>query len=276
MDDRIIILNAYKASVKTKRRRKTCQDIFSDGLDAFSESEGLPDAISVALKRKAKRSAHQRKKVSSWSQTDFLRYIHTLLSSYGMSYEPQGPQGDRLSVGRTYDMLADCYQNDMNNYVLKNFYEWWVSMYAQRMYDNLIYIRTIGSENNVSQFLSNVGGLKIDQAEIPAPEDAEEPVDAAASFEIGGLSMVVMEYGIVAGYRVLKDQRADKVLNQITKILESFDKKVLDQVMRKTIRRSPYPEADKIDFISLARPRLEFYDLKEYIQFQYEKYFLPH
>lgn len=250
--------------------------MFADPLDAFAESSGCPDAIAEEVKRKAKAQKYRQKPVSRWTYADFLRCLDSLLALYDISYERQGAQSDGLSVGRIYDRLADHFKSDMSNYVLKSYFEWWTNIYAQRMHDKPVYVQRLLDERVISQYMNRCAGpllmMMPGEPEFPRILD-DEDLDDNTLFEAGGLPLLIINRGIVAGYRMLKSD--SNVLDQISAVLRSLNKDVLDQVMRITIQRSPYPSDDKVDFISLARPCLEAHNLQEYTKFQYQEFFGP-
>ncbi len=262
MNERDLILKALQQASPHRRCRMVVREI-EPSIDAG------PDAITaLATKQSRKRKAVSRskmKKLSEWNGSDFLRYINEMLSVHDLRLESTNVR-DRDNVNRLYDILAKQLQEKMSNVVLKEYFDWWISSYGPFMHDYQIYAATFLRDDLVSKFLKRY--------EAPDAPKPVQPVDSDVSedvlYEMGGLQMLLMSRGIVSSYRVLRSKNTLNPFGKISSTLRDFSKDVVRKTMKITLELSPYNDDDTIDFVSVARPALDFHGLKEFLNISYQ------
>ena len=269
--DMDLILGAIKDSPRTKPvGRKVLQEFDSFGV---CESENGPDALSKMssrIKRKEKSEKRRSLSASEWNSKDFLVYTQDLLKPYRVYLENNGSFGADM-MSRVYDKLAQVFQDNMTNYILKEYLQWWVLLFGAGIRTHSIFVQTIGEEKYVAMFFkryneSIYGGEK--KSTTKAVERDDETL-----FRTGGLPMLLMSRGIVRSHVFLRGKNDDASFTKISKTLRTFSVSVLKSTLDITSNGAPYPLGQKVDFISIARPALELHGLKEYLALDYNKFF---
>ncbi len=236
MDERSIILNAIK--------NKDSTPIDFD----FPE----PDAIEKWAKRKRRQESFRQKNIVDWTNADFLNYLDHMLKDFGAVRLKLNMRTDSNTLDLVHDKLVK-YIQEVSNAVLREYMEWWCSIWAPRMTGKELYLRSMLQDQQIKRFSTRYTNRKSEEQILPI---ASTVINDAQIYDLGGLDLLVMKQGIVAGYRLMKKRPAnpDEVMQQT---LSHFNKDTLTTVMNVTFENSPYPSEDKIDFIELAKPFLE-------------------
>lgn len=244
-------------------------DPIMEATEAISFSEN--DAITDIMKRDNRKAKARRKPVSEWKGKDFLLFLDTELKPYGLRVDSMS-QRDILLVNKLYDKFVLFLRDGMNNEILRSYIEWWVSVYAKNQSKNIPIYRLMG-HFDIEKFMSrhNAPILPISTAKInPAPAST---LDAPTIYATGGVPVLVMKLGIVRSCSYLNKVKPESFLGLVSMALKGFSKGVLESVMQNTISQSPYSSNELIDFISLARPALQFHGIKKYTSVNYRDFF---
>ena len=268
-DDMSIILAAYRETQKgvsgSKKKKQVVQDIFDDGLSHFYDGCET-DALAGVVKKIKTEKRHRHRRVSEWEYKDFLSYFNSLLSNYGVTYERLGPRVDLLSMGKVYDRMVELIGYDMNEEKLKEYLEWWTNMYAERYHDNPLKVSFLTNEHQIQKFIKRIAQSEDSADNINTGSIKSEPSDISAKdiYDLGGLPALLMEKGIVVAWEYLKRTKQNSTIQDIFVVLETFSKEVLENTMKITIDNAPYDMSQKIDFVELAYPLLDKFNLEAY------------
>ena len=115
----------------------------------------------------------------------------------------------------------------------------------------------------------------------PCVLDSKKEEDEGASvdlsdhtlFELGGLPMLLMTEGVVVAYKVLQERNESGVYQKLSVALRGLTRDAVDKVLAITLSKKPYNSKYAIDFISVAKPALEYYGIKDYADVKYREYF---
>ncbi len=209
--------------------------------------------------------------VSNWKPIDFLRHLNKNLSVYGMELETVGMR-DSEWMNKLHDDLLRVFQEQMCNRILRDYLDWWCGTYAQYKTDKDIYVNMLSNEKDIHRFFrEKTGGQSADTPNVSSAQK-EDVVDQSETLS-SELQTLLIEQGIVVAYLTLKKRNQTAIFTQLSAALKELSKRLLEQSMRVTLRGS-YEGQDKIDFISLARPALDYYGLsKKFQSIDYQDYF---
>jgi len=224
---------------------------------------------SIAKRRKKAKT----RRIEDWTGTDFLKHIKYLSGLHSILYDSSlSSLRDRNEVSKIYDKIASHLQERMNNEVLRDYFEWWISSHSYLMSGRKIYISLFSYDTYINKFIT-----RYDVSEKSAPNIVEtrkeEEIDDVTLYTHGGLPMVIVSRGIVAAYGVLKQKNINNSFVKISSTLHDLSKDALQTTMDITIQNAPYPQQDVVDFISLARSAMVFHDLKQFMSLTYKDYF---
>jgi hypothetical protein len=272
--DTELILSALSEKPRRRETKRVVLQEFDDYGVSEMREEPKKDALTrlgKKIKRQANREKRKLRPVMEWNNTDFLVFAQDKLKAYSIFLENNGGAGAEM-IGRLYDRLAAILQDDMNNKVLKDYLDWWIVSFASSIKSHSVFIQAMYDEKYVGRFAKryNEQGAEIKTAETVA-RSAEQ--DDETIYKTGSLSMLLMSKGIVSAHAFLKKQKETNIIMRIGKALRAFSPSVLRSTMETTINKAPYPSADRVDFISIARPALELHGLKTYLNLDYSKYF---
>jgi hypothetical protein len=263
MDERALILDAIK------QKKKNTPDIDFD----FPE----PDVITKWAKRKKRLEGYKSKPIDDWTNMDFLHYLDYMLKEFGVIRARENTRRDSDKINQLHDRLVSQLSVEMNNSILREFMEWWCSIWAPRLSGSEFHLGFLTHEFQVTRFVSRY--KKPDATEeapivsIESQVDMPSSIDDMSIYELGGINLLLMKRGIVIGYRILKKHGVNNVDQVIKKSIEQFNKEVLINVLNVTMQESPYPMSDKVNFISPAADALGRFGLTEYAQISHESYF---
>ena len=264
MDETQAILDAMSMDRPEKTRKRVMNEI-----------EPMPgeeeDVLMRMAKREARRERARKKPLRKWTMTDFMRYLNTLLSVHCLHLEKMSAR-DREIMAGLHDKFVDHLGEKMDNMVLRNYLDWWVSCFAASMHERRVYVGNVAQENTVEKFLRRYKD-DIKDYRTDSEQPSEQNVDEYALFELGGLSMLLMSKGIVSANRVLKERNKDNIFSRISNTLMGFSKDVVLSTMEATLEGAPYNDEDSVDFISLARPALNYYAIKKFDNMRYQNCF---
>lgn len=260
MDERALIVNAIK------QKKQNIPEIDFD----FPE----PDVIEKWAKRKKRQESFKAKQIENWTNVDFLHYLDYMLKEFGVVRAKQNTRRDSDKINQLHDQLVNQLTIEMNNSILKEFLEWWCSIWAPRLTGSEFHLNLLIQNYQVNRFASRY------QKDITEPSPAAIPkqtksisISDDSIYELGGLSLLLMKRGLVVGHRVLKSKGVSHIDQMMHKTIGQFNKEVLVNVLKITLQESPYPESDKVDFISFATSALNRFGLTEYTQVLYGSYF---
>lgn len=263
MDERALIINAIK-----EKKQNTPEVDFD-----FPES----DVIEMWVKRKKRQESFKGKQIDDWTNVDFLRYLDYMLKEFGVVRAKENTRRDSDKINHLYDRLVKQLTVEMSNSILKEFLEWWCSIWAPRLTGSEFHLNLLIQEYQVTRFAS-----RYDKNDIPLAPSVistkqtvapSPPISDDGIYDLGGLGLLLMKRGLVIGYRILKSRGVLHVDKTMEKTIGQFSKEVLISVLKITFRGSPYPESDRVDFISFATSALDRFGLTDYAQVQYGTYF---
>ncbi|MHA2279335.1 MAG: hypothetical protein ACXAC5_00380 [Promethearchaeota archaeon] len=255
MDERSLILNAIKKKNKNTVPDPECPE---------------PDVIEKWVKRKRRLDSWRQKECKDWNNADFLRYLDFMLKEFGTTRAKGNTRSDSDRLNHVYDRLAKHRQSKMSNLVLKDYLDWWCSIWASRLTGSEMYLTSLLQDAQITRFVSRY----IEQAEeaqvlpILTQEVSDEHI-----YDLGGLDLLVMKRGIVIGYKMLRTRFVSDPAHQMRKTLSNLTKDALIGVMKTTIQKAPYPTSDKVDFVELAKPYLQNLGLVDMFKISHKRYF---
>lgn len=264
MDERALIVNAIK-------QKKNTVEVDFD----FPE----PDAIEKWAKRKKRLESFKGKAVEEWTNVDFLHYLDYMLKEFGVVRAKENTRRDSDKINHLHDRLVKQIQIQMNNSILKGYLEWWCSIWAPRLTGSEFHLGLLIQDYQVSRFANR---YKKEEEILPemskqTPQTPQtpssEPINDDTIYNLGGLSLLLMKRGLVAGYRILKKHGQPHADQTMQNTIEQFSKEVLVKVLKITFQESPYPKSDKVDFISPAVSALNRFGLTEYVKVSHGAYF---
>lgn len=240
----------------------------------IQEFDSSPADYDPVIRKLAKKlPSNKKKSIRQWSNTDFLRYIKTGIESQGLIFETAGLR-DRDTVGKIYDNMVIYLQDKMDNHVLKNYFDWWVSERARLVKQQIIYTSMICSDVSIEtfmkQFYKEEPRLSIS---TPPVENKDTPTDYESLYNLGGLSMILLSGGIVVTYNLLKSKNEDRFISKISNALKSMNKDTLVKVMDITLKNK-YTNNQVVDFMSIAQPSLRYHKISKYVKTNYKEFFV--
>lgn len=261
MDERALIINAIK------QKKENTPEVNFD----FPE----PDAIGRWAKRKKRQESFKRKPTEDWTNTDFLHYLDFMLKEFGVVRAKENTRRDSDKVNHLHDRLAKQLSVSMNNHILKEYIEWWCSIWAPRLTGSEFHLNLLIQDYQISRFSNRYKKEDAveDQTKPAQTTTLSGTINDDGIYDLGGLSLLLMKRGLVVGYRMLRKRGFSHVDNMMSQTVEQFNKTILENVLKITLQGSPYPEDDKVDFISLATPALNRLGLTEYLQVPHGAYF---
>ena len=264
MDEKSIILGAIN---------KPKPKINDDDLGLFDGK----DAIEEMVKAKKRKESFMHKSCLEWTNLEFLNYIDFMLRGVGIYRSFGSIQRESDYINRIYDRLTKTLKDKMDNKVLRDYLEWWASIFASRMSGREFHLNNLMNELHISKFLVRYqAGIN---AEVVTPQDGP-PVSSAPVkeytnkevYDMGGLPMLLIKCGIVNACKLSKQQKGISLEN-IRTVLLSLTKPLLEKVLSLTVQRAPYSQSDEIDFISLALPATSQHNLVSFSTLKYKDYF---
>lgn len=263
MNERLTILNALKQEPK----------------DIIKELElDLPglDVVEKWAKRKKKEQSFKYKNCDEWNNTDFLNYLDSMLKEFGVCRLKGNLRKDANTLNRLYDALAKPLQTQMNNSVLKDYLDWWCSIWAPRLNGGEFYLEAIIRDYQVARFVTRHEEAKeIEDANRSSETASTEQLEASNNdiYNFGGLTLLLMERGIVSAYQILMKQHTVDPEAKIGFELNKFSEDILISVVNLTCNCSPYSSEYEIDFISLVSPYLQKFGVTAFLNLNHTQYF---
>jgi len=266
MNDTDLILSALQMGAPPKRKQGRMKPIFESGFTVG------PDPIFRVSRTKCS-TPKRGKSIAAWASVDFVRYFRQCLSHFGI--EPDLVETrDSDGAKKIYDMFVDELGGSMTNYVLRDYIDWWVGIYAIARASRPIGVFSLIREKDILRFLK-----QYDRNLATTPRSLDQPVQTAEItpgelYSMSGISLVVMGYGIVEAYKVLVAGGEKNVYAQLSDVLKGYSKQVLTKVIDITVAKR-YNKKDVVDFMSVARPALKFHGVeKQFDHLDYTRYFM--
>lgn len=263
MDDKSLILQALQMGAPPKQKRKRLRPVFEDSFDVG------PDAIYKPKKSKPKPKPDRA--VGEWKGSDFVNYFSKCLSQFGLTLETN--QRDYDWIMKVYDALVDEFSGSMNNYVLRDYIDWWVGCHASTHQGREIGVFSLHKGYDIDRFVKHYalragkpqGKRKVDLPKVD--------ISAEEMYKMSGLTMVLMEFGIAEAYRVMVDKGEVTIFARISDALKNCSKDAVVRILDRTMARRYNPKY-VVDFMSVARPALKFHRLeKQFDHVDYKTYF---
>lgn len=264
MNERSLIINAIK------QKKKNTLEVDLD----FPE----PDVIEKWAKRKKKLESFKGKQIKEWTNVDFLHYLDYMLKEFGVVRAKENTRRDSDKINHLHDLLVKRIPIKMNNSILREFLEWWCSIWAPRLTGSEFHLNLLIQDYQIIRFANRYKKEDLDIAEpvfVESKQLSSSSINDDDIYDLGGLSLLLMKRGIVVGCRVLKKREVSDAISSsmIQKVLMKFSKEVLVNVLKITLQEAPYSESDKVDFISLGSSALNRFGLTEYMQVPHGIYF---
>lgn len=265
MNDRDLILGALMSGAPPRRARKVAKPIFQDTLDVGA------DPIFKPVKSR-KSSFKKERTIPEWIGADFVKYFTKGLSQLGVTIETNVRDSDWMM--KVYDVLVDVFGTSMDNYVLRDYIDWWIGMYAKIRSDDTIGVFSLNRDVDISRFAKHCAlrpGKP--QAKVKTVKNDVE-ISPDEMYKISGLTIVLMQYGIVEAYRVLVQNGESVVFAKLSDALKKCSKEIVKSVLNVTLSKK-YSSHPIVDFMSVARPALKFHGLeKQFDHLSYKDYFV--
>lgn len=237
MDERELIIKAIK-----EKKKNTPIDF------DFPE----PDVIEKWAKRKKSLESFKGKQIEEWTNVDFLRYLDYMLKDFGVIRSKDNTRRDSDKINHLHDRLVKKITVDMNNGILKEFLEWWCSIWAPRLSGSEFNLNLLIQDYQIDRFSSRYKlGAVEDIPVTVASESTFSPSDDSI-YELGGLPLLIMKRGLVIGYRMLRKHQIAHADEVMSRTIEQFSKEVCTHVLKLTLQGAPYPKSDEIDLNSFG------------------------
>lgn len=261
MDERALIIDAIKQK-KTNTSKKV----------DFNFPE--PDVIEKWAKRKKQLESFRSKPIEEWGNVEFLRYLDYMLKEFGVVRAKENTRRDSDKINHLYDRLVKRIPVDMSNHILKEFIEWWCSIWAPRLTGSEFHLNLLIQDYQINRFANRYKKEDV-LIHVETQPTVPNTVTDDSVYDLGGLELLLMKRGLVIGYHILKQREMSDVMasSMIQKAVRQFSKEVLVNILKITLQGSPYPESDKVDFIFLAASALNRFGLTEHTKIPHEVYF---
>ena len=265
MNESQLIAQALKMNAPSKHKRKVMMEIEPSPIDVSN------DAISRIASKITKKP--RKKPLRQWEPSDFVKYFTEALSNQSMSLERAGAR-DREDMAFLYDEFVRRIDERMNNTVLRDYLDWWTESHARKMFGQSLYVKALSNERFLDQFIKLKFGTVTEKPFVsaPSPEITHREIDAQTLYRMGGLPMLLRSKGIIVTASLLREKNDNNWLIRISQALQEFTVEAMQETMEHTTGKV-YPFEDMVDFISIARPALEFHRIREYSGINYRDYF---
>ena len=215
------------------------------------------------VKRKKRQESFKTKSCPQWGNMDFLRYLDFMLKDYGVLRHASNARRDSDQLNHLYDLLVKKLGSRMDNLVLREYMEWWCSIRAPRLTGSGMWLSGMLKSQPISRFSSR---FTQEHTEASQPSVSDEDI-----YNLGGLSMLLTQRGLVLSHRVM-ESLGKNAKQEIQAVLGKFQKATLLKSMEATIANSPY-RGSVIDFVSLSSLYLLKHELSVFVGLDYRKYF---
>lgn len=271
MNENDLILEAMKKSAPLSKKQYIIPSYDDDLIESPAD-----DPIWKLARLEVKRDKKKNKSITEWVPSDFLRYVNSELKIYDLHLERSGLR-ETTSITKLHDdLLHYVGKENMSNEIMKEYFEWWIGSHRLNLQGEKIFIQRMTRRLDIEKFMDYKGKNKpLPQTPAQKPVSEDEELNELTIYEMSGLSGMLANKGIVVAHRVLKEKKEQNIFYQITSALQNFSKKLLETTMELTIKSAPYPGTDVVDFITLARPALQYHGIKKYFSLDYKKHFLP-
>ena len=256
MTERELILNAISRK-NTPKKKKT--DVF----DTIGADK--PNPLDKLVKRQQRKEQFKKRNITEWTTVDFVNYLDVILKEFGIIRVKRNTRLDSNQINKLYDEIANLLKIDMTNDILKEYIEWWCSIYAAQMSGQDFYLQNLSKEYQIKRFVSRYGqnGQTKEQNQLINIPVASTVVNDDILYDVGGLNLLIMKRGIVVGYKIIR-KNTNNPLSALRDSLVNFDSKTLINVMNITIQNSPYSSSDFVDFMTIAEPFLQKYKINDF------------
>lgn len=270
MNETDLIVQAMRMGTPKKKRLRI-PEIEPSPID--TNNDPISKMANKPLRKK------RTKALRYWEAPEFLQYLIKALSNHSVTLARVSVR-DREDMAYLYDELVRRIGDDMNNEVMRDYIDWWTSTHARKMYGDELYARRLSDDRYVDQFVRLKFNKTVDilsepeTASAPAPTaPTHKEVDAQTLYQMGGLPMLLRAKGVVTAAQILREKGDSNWLMRISQTLRDFPKDAVLDTMERTMSGAPYPPDLMVDFISISRPALEYYRIREYSGLTYRDCF---
>ena len=135
MDEKSLIIDAI-------RNKDTSEELSFPG----------PDAILTLVKKRTRRESFKHKLCSQWNNTDFLRYLDSTMKDFGVSRIMGNVRRDGDYINKLYDRMVKKIGTQMTNEILREYMDWWCSIWAPRLTGSGFHINNLLEERHINTF----------------------------------------------------------------------------------------------------------------------------
>lgn len=274
MNETDMIVRALQMGSPVRRKRKVMKEVEPSPIDTSN------DAISRMAEKPTRKK--RSKPLRYWEVPEFLQYLVKALSDHGVQLERVSAR-DREDVAYLYDELIRRIGDQMSNAVMRDYIDWWTSTHARKMYGSELCARSLSADHCLDQFVQIKFNKTTDIIPNVTPESTRVPaatseptvkdVDSQTLYRMGGLPMLLRAKGLVVAAQILRDKEDQNWIMRLSQALHDFPKEAVVATMERTVASSPYKPEHMVDFISIARPALEFHRVKDYSGLNYQDFF---
>lgn len=210
MDERSLIINAIKGKLP------------KDDLLTFGNTKLGIDPIQKAVKRKIKEQAFKSKSCLQWTNMDFIHYLDFMLKDFGVK-RIKNIRTDSDVLNQLHDRLNLELRDRtvMSNLILKEYLEWWCSIYATKLSGSDTHLKSLIQEQQIKKFSSRFQVI----------ERESDSGDEGLIYSLGGLELLLMKKGITAAQKYLGSQGIVNKETLVKEALARFSKETRSQVL---------------------------------------------
>lgn len=268
-EDELILQAVKKIGSKQRTPKKEVYSFEEDQGEELVQTS-KPDALVKIARREKIKTAHKKKLIQDWTMTDFVYFLKSLLFPFGLSIEAGVVQSSTF-MGRLYDQLVIYLGDDVNNFTLKEYCEWWTATYAAQYGSHRFHIQAMTEETKLQRFAEYFRGiLHSGEHKEPTPETN---VSIEEIYKTGSLSMVLMLKGIVLAVHFLQHQSESNVFSKVTETMRKFSRQAIEKTLESTIKCAPYPKSKRIDVGAVISGITKMHNLTFYQSYPWSNLF---
>lgn len=224
------------------------------------------DALVKIQQKEKRRNSHKKKLINDWVMTDFVNYLKSIIHPYGLTLET-GPAIAYNFMSQLYDLLIKNL-GESNNYILREYCEWWVSNYAATNNSHQLYMQNILNKKHIERFVNYFRSI--------VPVLTEKKIDNTTvedSYKAGGLPMVLILKGVVIAAQFLKELNESNIFVKISNTLQKCSKDSILKCLDSTINNAPYLKSQNIAIEAIVSKVVISHNLSYYKTYQWNNLF---
>lgn len=228
-----------------------------------------PDALAKIVRKEKIRTSHKKRPIADWTMTDHVYFLKSLLNPLGLTIESGSAQSANL-MGIMYDTLIKYLGDDVSNYTLREYCEWWVSTYGAQYSQHRFYIQAMNNDKYLERFVNYYRSI------VPVVEK-KETVDTSSIediFKTGSLPMALMVKGIILSINFLQSKHESNIFSKIVETMRKFSKQAIEKTIEITIRNAPYPKSSRVDIGAMINGMINLHNLSSYKNYPWKNLFV--